>query len=71
MKVTATVQFLPMKAAADYIHVSTWWLRYGKPRGFPKRVMLSARKVGFWKHDLDEWLVSMSRKVRRAKKISR
>ena len=71
MKVTATVQFLPMKAAADYIHVSTWWLRYAKPKGFPKRVILSARKVGFWKHELDAWLVRMSRQRRGRGKFSR
>lgn len=68
MKVTATVQFLPMKAAANYLHVSTWWLRNSAPSGFPSRVMLSRRKVGYWKHDLDSWLVKMSRKTQRTRK---
>ncbi len=69
MKVTATVQFLPMKAAADYLHVSTWWLRNnGTKKGFPRRIVLSARKVGYWKHELDEWLVRMSRQTRRTRK---
>lgn len=69
MKVTATVQFVPMKAAADYLHVSTWWLRNnGTKNGFPKRVTLSTRKVGYWKHDLDAWLVRISRQSRRSRK---
>lgn len=69
MKVTATVQFLPMKAAAGYLQVSTWWLRNnGSKNGFPKRVILSARKVGYWKHELDAWLVRMSRQDRRGRK---
>ena len=69
MKVTANLQFLPMKAAADHLHVSTWWLRNnGNKNGFPKRVVLSPRKIGFWKHDLDAWLVKMARQSPRARK---
>lgn len=69
MKVTATVQFLPMKAAAGYINVSTWWLRHNEgKRGFPRRVTLSPRKVGYWKHDLDAWLVKMQRQSKSGRK---
>ncbi len=69
MKVTATVQFLPIKAAADYLHVSTWWLRNnGDKNGFPKRIVLSPKKVGWWKHDLDAWLVKVTRKSNRRQK---
>ncbi len=69
MKMTATVQFLPLKAAASHLGVSIWWIRNnGAKNGFPRRIVLSPRKIGFWKHDLDAWLVKMSRQARRGKK---
>lgn len=47
------------KPAADYIGVSlvTLW-RLSQTEGFPRKIKLSARAVGYRKSALDAWLTS-------------
>lgn len=51
--------FIPLKCAGHYLggYSRQWVLEYFErmPRA-PKRVVISERKTGWWKSDLDNWL---------------
>lgn len=49
-------KLLTLQQTCAHLGVSRWWLRENASKsGFPRRVEMSPKKIGYWQSELDAW----------------